>query len=34
MSEDKVVLDAAHFDGKARQWDENPVFLMAARRAG
>ncbi len=22
----KVVLDAAHFDGKARQWDANPVF--------
>ena len=29
----KVVLDAAHFDAKARQWDENPVFrepFMAA----
>ena len=22
----KVILDSAHFDSKARQWDENPVF--------
>lgn len=29
---DKVVLDAAHFDSKARQWDENPVFQDRARR--
>lgn len=28
----KVVLDAAHFDGKARQWDENPVFRARAER--
>lgn len=28
----KVVLDAAHFDGKARQWDENPVFRERAER--
>ncbi len=25
-------LDAAHFDSKARQWDENPVFQERARR--
>lgn len=30
MSMDKVVLDAAHFDSKARQWDENPVFRERA----
>ncbi len=23
---DKITLDSAHFDSKARQWDENPVF--------
>lgn len=28
----KVVLDAAHFDSKARQWDENPVFQERARK--
>ncbi|HNQ04414.1 MAG TPA: class I SAM-dependent methyltransferase [Thiobacillaceae bacterium] len=28
----KVILDAAHFDSKARQWDENPVFQERARR--
>lgn len=28
----KVVLDAVHFDSKARQWDENPVFQERARR--
>lgn len=27
---DKVVLDSAHFDSKARQWDENPVFQARA----
>lgn len=32
MSNDKVVLDAAHFDSKARQWDENPVFQERARK--
>lgn len=26
------VLDAAHFDSKARQWDENPVFRERAER--
>lgn len=25
-------LDAAHFDSKARQWDENPVFQERARK--
>lgn len=30
----KVVLDAAHFDSKARQWDENPVFRERAERIG
>jgi ubiquinone/menaquinone biosynthesis C-methylase UbiE len=29
---DKVVLDSAHFDSKARQWDENPVFQARAER--
>lgn len=29
---DKVVLDDKHFDSKARQWDENPVFVDRARR--
>ncbi len=28
----KVVLDAEHFDGKAREWDENPVFVERGRR--
>jgi ubiquinone/menaquinone biosynthesis C-methylase UbiE len=28
----KTVLDAAHFDSKARQWDENPVFQDRANR--
>lgn len=28
----KVVLDDKHFDSKARQWDENPVFQERARR--
>ncbi len=28
----KVVLDAAHFDGKAREWDANPVFRERAER--
>lgn len=28
----KIVLDAAHFDGKARQWDENPAFRERAER--
>ncbi len=28
----KVVLDAAHFDRKARQWDENPLFRERAER--
>lgn len=28
----RVVLDAAHFDRKARQWDENPVFRERAER--
>lgn len=28
----KVVLDAAHFDLKARAWDENPVFRERADR--
>lgn len=32
MSVDKVVLDAAHFDSKARQWDENPVFRERAEK--
>jgi ubiquinone/menaquinone biosynthesis C-methylase UbiE len=29
---EKVVLDATHFDSKARQWDENPVFQERARK--
>lgn len=29
---EKVVLDAKHFDSKARQWDENPVFVERARK--
>ena len=29
---DKVVLDAKHFDSKARQWDENPVFVERANK--
>ena len=29
---DKVVLDSAHFDSKARQWDENPVFQDRANQ--
>ncbi len=32
MSGDKVVLDTKHFDSKARQWDENPVFRERAER--
>ncbi len=28
----KVVLDAQHFDSKARQWDENPVFQERANK--
>lgn len=28
----KVVLDSAHFDSKARQWDENPVFQDRANK--
>jgi ubiquinone/menaquinone biosynthesis C-methylase UbiE len=28
----KVTLDAGHFDAKARQWDENPVFQTRADR--
>jgi ubiquinone/menaquinone biosynthesis C-methylase UbiE len=28
----KITLDAAHFDAKARQWDENPVFQARADR--
>ncbi len=28
----KVILDDKHFDSKARQWDENPVFQERARR--
>lgn len=31
-AEDKVVLDSAHFDSKARQWDENPVFQDRANK--
>jgi len=39
INNDKIVLDDAHFDSKARQWDENPVFqdranqIAAAMRA-
>ena len=32
MSGEKVVLDAKHFDSKARQWDENPVFRERAEK--
>ena len=32
MSADKVVLDTSHFDSKARQWDENPVFRERAEK--
>jgi ubiquinone/menaquinone biosynthesis C-methylase UbiE len=28
----KVVLDDKHFDSKARQWDDNPVFVERARK--
>jgi ubiquinone/menaquinone biosynthesis C-methylase UbiE len=28
----KVVLDANHFDSKARQWDSNPVFVERAEK--
>lgn len=28
----KIVLDSNHFDSKARQWDENPVFQERARK--
>lgn len=28
----KVVLDAGHFDSKARQWDENPVFVERGQK--
>jgi ubiquinone/menaquinone biosynthesis C-methylase UbiE len=28
----KVILDADHFDSKARQWDENPLFQERARQ--
>jgi ubiquinone/menaquinone biosynthesis C-methylase UbiE len=31
-AEGKVVLDSAHFDSKARQWDENPVFQDRANK--
>ena len=31
-AQDKVVLDSAHFDSKARQWDENPVFQDRANQ--
>ncbi len=31
-TENKVVLDSAHFDSKARQWDENPVFQDRANK--
>jgi ubiquinone/menaquinone biosynthesis C-methylase UbiE len=29
---EKVVLDAQHFDSKARQWDQNPVFIERANK--
>jgi ubiquinone/menaquinone biosynthesis C-methylase UbiE len=32
MNVEKVVLDAGHFDSKARQWDENPVFRERAEK--
>jgi ubiquinone/menaquinone biosynthesis C-methylase UbiE len=28
----KITLDSAHFDSKARQWDENPVFRERAEK--
>ncbi len=31
-AKDKVVLDSAHFDSKARQWDENPAFQDRANQ--
>lgn len=31
-ADSKVVLDSAHFDSKARQWDENPVFQERANK--
>jgi ubiquinone/menaquinone biosynthesis C-methylase UbiE len=31
-NEEKIVLDAKHFDSKARQWDENPVFRERAEK--
>jgi ubiquinone/menaquinone biosynthesis C-methylase UbiE len=31
-TQDKVVFDSAHFDSKARQWDENPVFQDRANQ--
>lgn len=31
-AESKVTLDSAHFDSKARQWDENPVFQARANK--
>lgn len=31
-STNKVILDSAHFDSKARQWDENPVFQDRANK--
>lgn len=32
MNNGKVILDNAHFDSKARQWDENPVFQDRANK--
>jgi ubiquinone/menaquinone biosynthesis C-methylase UbiE len=32
MSGEKVILDAAHFDSKAHQWDTNPVFRERAEK--
>ena len=29
---EKIVLDDKHFDSKARQWDENPVFVERGRK--
>lgn len=31
-AKNKVTLDSAHFDSKARQWDENPVFRERAEK--
>lgn len=31
-TQEKVVLDAQHFDSKARQWDQNPVFIERANK--